>query len=346
MKLLILGGTVFLGRHLVEAARARGHTITLFNRGQHNPELYPELEKLHGDRDPLISSGQALAALRGRHWDAVIDTCGYMPRVVRASAELLADAVEHYTFISSISVYADFSTPGIDERAPVGTLADEAVEEITEGTYGPLKALCEQAAERALPGRVLNIRPGLIVGPHDYSDRFTYWPRRVLRGGDVLAPGRPEHRTQIIDVRDLAEWIVRMVEARQVGVYNATGPDYPLTIGRLLDECKAVTGSDARFIWVSERFLLDAGVQPWIEVPLWVPEEDPANAGFDSINCVKAISAGLRFRPLADTIRDTLQWDATRMDNEEVNPSRVLQPRAGLKREREAELLEVWRART
>jgi 2'-hydroxyisoflavone reductase len=332
MKLLIIGGTVFLGRHLVEAARERGHQITLFNRGQHNPDLYPDIEKLRGDRDGDLST------LRGLRWDAAIDTCGYVPRVVRASAELLADAVDHYTFISSISVYADFGVLGIDERSAVGTLADAAVEDITGETYGPLKALCEQAAEQAMPGRVLTIRPGLIVGPHDPTDRFTYWPHRTAQGGDVLAPGRPEHRTQIIDVRDLAAWIVRMAEAGQVGIYNATGPDYPLTIGRLLEECKAVSGRDAHFEWVAERFLLDAGVTPWSEVPLWVPEEDPENKGFDSVNCGKAIDAGLRFRPLADTVRDTLAWDATRPAD--------LERRAGLKRECEAELLEAWRART
>ena len=199
MKLLILGGTVFLGRHLVEAAQARGHQLTLFNRGQHNPELFAGVEKLRGDR-----SGD-LSALRGRRWDAVIDTCGYIPRIVRASAELLADAVDHYTFVSSLSVYADTSRPGIDESAPVGQLADETVEDITGETYGPLKALCEQAAGRALPGRVLTVRPGLIVGPHDPTDRFTYWPVRVARGGALLAPGRPERRVAFVDVRDLAE---------------------------------------------------------------------------------------------------------------------------------------------
>jgi 2'-hydroxyisoflavone reductase len=332
MQLLIIGGTVFLGRHLVEAARERGHTITLFNRGQHNPDLFPDVEKLRGDRE------SNLAALAGRRWDAAIDTCGYIPRVVRASAELLADAVEHYTFVSSISVYAGFGKRGIDESDPVGTLADETVEEVTGETYGPLKALCEQTAELAMPGRVLNIRPGLIVGPHDPTDRFTYWPRRVAQGHEVLAPNRPEHGAQIIDVRDLAEWMVQMIEARQIGVYNATGPEYRLTIGELLNQCKAVSGNDARFTWVSERFLLDQGVQPWGEVPLWVPEEDPDNAGFDAVNCAKAIGAGLRFRPLAETIRDTLAWDATLPADREM--------RAGLTREREAELLAAWHNRT
>jgi 2'-hydroxyisoflavone reductase len=326
----MIGGTAFLGRHIVEAALDRSHTITLFNRGQHNPELYPEVEKLRGDRSV------DLAALHGRRWDIVIDTCGYLPRVVKASAELLAEAVEHYTFISSISVYADLSAPGAGERAPVATLADTSVEEITEETYGPLKALCEQAAELAMPGRVLLIRPGLIVGPHDPTDRFTYWPHRVAQGGAVLAPDRPEHGTQIIDVRDLASWIVQIAESRRTGIYNATGPEYPLTFGRLLDDCRVVSGSDARFEWVAERFLLESGVQPWSEVPLWVPAEDPSNAGFDAVDCTRAIAAGLRFRPLAETIRDTLAWDATRPAD--------LDLRAGLKREREAELLAAWHA--
>jgi 2'-hydroxyisoflavone reductase len=331
MKLLILGGTVFLGRHLVEAATARGHSLTLFNRGQHNPELFPQVEKLRGDRDGDLS------ALQGRRWDAVIDTCGYLPRAVRASAELLADAVDHYTFISSISVYADFHTLAMNESAPVGTLADETVEEVTGETYGPLKALCEQAAERALPGRVLNIRPGLIVGPHDPTDRFTYWPVRVARGGEVLAPGRPHVPVQVIDGRDLAEWTVRMVEARQVGVYNATGPDYELTMERLLEQCKAVTDADARFVWVDEQFLLDNEVKPWMELPLWVAG-DGNLAHLLRIDCRKAFATGLTFRPLAETIRDTLAWEATR-------PSEAEQERrAGMKPEREAELLRAWRA--
>jgi 2'-hydroxyisoflavone reductase len=330
MQLLIIGGTVFLGRHLVEAAHKRGHALTLFNRGQHNPELFPNIEKLRGDR------GSDLSALVGRRWDAAIDTCGYVPRVVRASAELLAGAVEHYTFVSSISVYADFKNAGITESDPVGTLADDSIEEVTGESYGPLKALSEQAAERAMPGRVLNVRPGLIVGPHDPTDRFTYWPRRIAQGGEVLAPDRREHGTQIIDVRDLAEWMVRAIEVRQVGVYNATGPDYRLTLGRLFDECKAVSDSDARFVWVSERFLLNQGVEPWMQVPLWVPDEDPENAGFDAVDCTKAIGTGLRFRALAETIGDTLAWDGTLPADRELH--------AGLGREREAELLAAWQA--
>lgn len=332
MKLLILGGTIFLGRYLVESAQSRGHEVTLFNRGQHSPELFPDIEKLRGDRDG------SLEALKGRRWDAVIDTSGYVPRVVRQSAELLADMVDHYTFISSISVYPTFPRPGTNENDPVGTLDDETVEQVTGETYGPLKALCEQAVESALPGRTLAIRPGLIVGPHDHSDRFPYWPRRVAQGGEVLAPSRPEMHTQIIDVRDLADWNVQMVESRQTGVYNATGPNYTLTIGRLLDECRAVTGSDAHFTWVSEPFLLEAGVGPWMELPLWIPDQSDADmVGFSDVDVGKAIGAGLTFRPLAETIRDTLAWDATR-------PFGV-ERRAGLGPEREKEVLRAWHAR-
>jgi 2'-hydroxyisoflavone reductase len=330
MKLLILGGSVFLGRHLVEAALARGHEVTLFNRGRHNPDLFPDVEKLRGDRDGDLS------ALQGRTWDAAIDTCGYLPRIVKMSAELLADALNHYTFISSLSVYADFSVAGIDETAPVGTLSDETVEEVTGETYGPLKALCEQAAERAIPIRVLNVRPGLIVGPHDPTDRFAYWVHRIANGGEVLAPGNGQTLVQFIDARDLAEWNVRMMEANQTGIYNATGLDAPLTMGQLLNECKTVSGSGAQLTWVDEQFLLDAKVQPWSELPLWIPESSPMSAGFSAFNCGKAIAAGLTFRPLAETIRDTLAWDKTRPTDAQ---------RGGLKPEREAELLEAWRAK-
>lgn len=340
MKLLILGGTQFLGRHLVEAAAGRGHELTLFNRGTHNPELFPEVEKLRGDRDG------GLDALRGRSWDAVVDTCGFVPRVVRDSAELLAGAVSLYVFISSISVYADFSRHVEDEGAPVGTLADESVEEVTGETYGPLKVLCERAVEQALPGRSLTIRPGLIVGPHDTTVRFVYWPRRVARGGEVLAPGSPEQRVQFVDARDLAEWTVRVVEEGRTGVFNANGPDYPLTMGGLLDECKAVTGSDARFEWVDEGFLLEAGVEPWSELPLWLPAGDEKFRHFMSVNCDRAISAGLTFRPLAETIRDTFEWDEAREDKSPpADKGGVPTPDKTPRPERERELLEEWHGR-
>jgi nucleoside-diphosphate-sugar epimerase len=328
VKLLILGGTVFLGRHIVETALQRGHKITLFTRGERNPDLFPDVEKLRGNHDGN------LAPLEGRRWDAVIDTSGYVPRVVRASAELLKDAVAHYTFISSISVYAGFETPNMDETAPVGTLADEGVEEITGETYGPLKALCEHAVEEVMPGRALIIRPGLIVGPHDPTDRFTYWPRRIARGGEVLAPDRPDRATQFIDARDLADWTVRMAEAGATGTYNATGPAERLTMGQLLDVCNTAGGGSAAFTWASEAFLLDAGVGPWIELPLWVPESE--GAGFDSVSIAKALAAGLSFRSLEETVRDTLAWDAARPAD--------TQRRAGLDAEKERETLRRWHA--
>ncbi|MCZ7545148.1 MAG: epimerase [Anaerolineae bacterium] len=328
MKLLILGGTRFVGRHLVEAARARGDQVTLFHRGQTNPDLFPDVEKLHGDRDG------GLEALAGRRWDAVIDTCGYVPRIVRASAEYLSGAVEHYTFISSISVYADGSIPNQDENAPLATLADETVEEVNGETYGGLKALCEQAAEAAMPGRVFTIRPGLIVGPHDPTDRFTYWPVRVARGGEVLAPGRPDRPVQVIDARDLAWWNLRMIDAGKVGVYNATGPAHTLTMAAMLDACRAAGPSDAAFTWVSEAFLLEHEVGPWMELPLWLPE---ANNGLMQADCSQAIGDGLAFRPLVDIARDTLAWHNTR-------PADYAW-RAGLMPEKEAQVLDAWRAR-
>jgi 2'-hydroxyisoflavone reductase len=318
MKLLIIGGTHFLGRHLVETALERGHEVTLFNRGQSYPHLFPHVEQLHGNRDG------DLAILQNRRWDVVIDTCGYVPRLVRASAEALAHAVERYIFISSISVYADFSKAGIDENSPVATLQDQSTETITEQTYGALKALCEQAAESAMPGRVLIIRPGLIVGPHDPTDRFTYWPYRVAQGGQMLASGEPGDPTQFIDVRDLAAWILHMAERRKTGIYNATGPDYPLPFGKFLEECKTVTGSDAQFIWVSDKFLTDRD----IDLPLWVPD---SYAGMRAVNCSKAIADGFVFRPLAETVRDTLGWKGTGGEL-----------KVGLKPEQEKRLLQEW----
>ncbi len=327
MNILILGGTVFVGRHLTQAALDRGHTVTHFNRGQHNPELFPDVEKLRGDRDGDLS------ALAGRRWDAVIDTCGYVPRIVTASAKLLADAVDHYTFISSVSVFASFEQPDQDESAPLGTMDDPTVEEITDETYGPLKVLCEQAAEAAMPGRVLVIRPGLIVGPDDPTDRFTYWPVRVSRGGQVLAPSGPDYGTEIIDVRDLAEWNIRLVEDRVTGIFNATGPGTPLPLGDVLETSREVCASDAEFVWMSEQFLQKNEVQPWSNLPLWVGE-GAEYAGFARIDCRKAQAAGLTYRPLAETIRDTLAWAATRPADHAW--------RAGLTAEREAELLELW----
>ncbi len=326
MKILILGGTIFLGRHLVNAALSRDHEVTLFNRGRNNPHLYPDIEKLRGDRDGNLS------ALQDRKWDAVIDTCGYVPRIVRASAELLANVVDHYTFISSISVYADLRNPDIDEEGILGVLEDESAEEITGGAYGPLKVLCEQTVEGIMPGRTLNIRPGLIVGPHDPSDRFSYWIYRMARGGEVLAPAPGQKPVQIIDVRDLAKWIIRLVESRVWGIYNATGPDYRLTMQHFLESCCNELDRDAVITWVDEEFLLHAGVRPWIDLPLWVAGDE--DSGMMAINVEKALAVNLSFRSLKQTIRDTHDWVESRPANH--------QWRAGLVPERERELLTEW----
>ena len=330
MQLLILGGTRFLGRHLVEAAIERGHEVTLFNRGQSNPGLFPGVSELYGNRDGDLAAVEEALATEG--WEAVIDTCGYIPRVVQASAELLAATVPHYTFISSLSVYDDFVTQGLTEGAPVATMADETVEEITEETYGPLKVLCEQVVAETYPEGALIIRPGLIVGPHDPTDRFTYWPVRVAEGGEVLAPGTGEVPVQLIDVRDLAMWTIRMVEAQATGVYNATGPAGGIPFRDFLETTQKSTGHQAKLIWVDELFLLEEGVQPWIEIPLWIPGKEAA--GFGSVNVDKAIAEGLTFRPLEETIRDTLAWAKER-------PA-VYEWRAGLAREREKALLSAW----
>ncbi|MBN1935886.1 MAG: NAD-dependent epimerase/dehydratase family protein [Anaerolineae bacterium] len=327
MKLLFIGGTVFLGRATVEAALARGHEITLFNRGKSMPDLFPGVEKLFGDRDG------GLDALRGRQFDAAIDTCGYVPRVVRQSARLLADQVDRYVFVSSLSAYAEPSEPGADESAPLATMRDETIEEITGETYGPLKTLCEAEVEKALPGRALLIRPGLIVGPHDRTDRFSYWPYRVAQGGEVLAPGRPARLVQFIDVRDLAEWIVRLLEGGQTGVYNAVGA--PLPMSAVLDVCRTVSGSDAAFTWVDDAFLVERKVGMWIELPLWIPESDPTAPGFFAYSNTRAIANGLTFRPLEETVRATLDWLATRPADHAW--------RAGMSRERERELLQAWK---
>jgi 2'-hydroxyisoflavone reductase len=339
MKLLILGGTKFLGRHLVDAGLARGHGVTTFTRGTHDEVLPEGVDRLRGDRDGDLA---VLQVSSGRRWDAVIDTSGYVPRVVRDGAELLSGAADAYAFISSISVYRDFpAVAGIDEGSPVGTLADPTVEEVTGETYGPLKALCEEEVSRAFPGRALIVRPGLIVGPYDPTNRFTYWPRRVAQGGEVLAPGRPDRSAQfVIDARDLAEWTVRMVEraglggAGGTGTYNTAGPDRALTMGDVLEAARAVSGSDATFTWVGDAFLTQQGAGPWMEVPLWLPETE--GQGLATVNCQKAYEAGLAFRPIAETIRDTLAWRATQ-------PADAQWP-AGLTREREAELLAAWHA--
>jgi 2'-hydroxyisoflavone reductase len=327
VRILILGGASFLGRHVVEAALAGHHEVTLFNRGLTNPDLYPDTEKLHGDR------GGNLDVLSARTFDVVIDTSGQLPTNVKASASALADKVSHYTFISSISVYADFSRP-VDEGAPVATLEDAETEDDRPENYGGNKALCEKAAEAAMPGRTLVVRPGLIVGPYDPTDRFTYWPHRVAMGGEVLAPQPAGAAVQFIDARDLAAWMLDMAARRKTGTYNATGPETRLVMASLLEACKLESGSDAEFTWVSEEFLTEQEVKAWSDLPLYVPPSDPGFANFLAVDCRKAIAAGLRFRPSAETLRDTLSWAATRPTDYTW--------KAGITRTRESALLESW----
>ncbi|MCH2101157.1 MAG: epimerase [Planctomycetes bacterium] len=333
MKILVLGGTRFVGPHFVNQALARGHEITMFNRGRSNIELFPEVEKLVGNRFPDVDDGMSViekSIADGRRWDVVFDTSGYVPRVCRASAELLADACDHYTFISTLSVFSDRRVD-VDEESPVSTLEDKSVERVTGATYGPLKALCEQACEAAMPGRVAHVRPGLIVGPLDNSDRFTWWPHRMAQGGETLAPGRPDGPIQIIDVRDLTEWCLDLAEQRVVGVFNAVGPASRVTMQEFLHGCKIVLGSENTFTWVDQQFLIDRQVSPYTEMPLWVPREDPP---YGTAQCQKAMAAGLKFRPIGDTIRDTLAWSNTRAADHRW--------RAGMTIERETEILVAW----
>lgn len=326
MHLLVLGGTKFLGRHIVDAALAAGQEVTLFNRGLTDPGAFPEVEHIAGDRDG------DLMGLEGRTFDAVIDTSGYLPRHVRATTQMLRDAATNYCFISSISVYASFSEVGLQEDAPTDTLEDPDSEDI-KNDYGALKALCEDEVHEAFEDAALIVRPGLIVGPHDPTNRFTYWVTRLAEGGDILAPGPAERPVQVIDARDLATWIVTELEDELSGTFNATGPEEPLAFDEMLAACGTVVGTDAHMEWVDERFLLDRGVEPWSELPVWVPE------GWDGMLAVdisKALAAGLTFRPLEDTARDTYEW---------VRSLGAPPGDAGLDRAKEEELLKEWAAR-
>jgi 2'-hydroxyisoflavone reductase len=325
VRLLFIGGTKFLGRATVEEALRRGHEVTLFNRGETNPDLFSETEKLRGDR------AADLSPLAGREWDAVIDPSGYVPHVVRASAEALAGSVGHYLFVSSISAYGDHSDRN-HEGSPTAELGDWPIDELVMddegGNYGPLKALCEQVVAEIYPNRHTTVRAGLIVGAHDPTGRFTYWPHRVARGGEVLAPGRPERTVQFVDVRDLAAWMLDAAERGVTGTFNATNPGVPW--GAVLETARATTGAAVTLTWVSDDFLAEHEVGEWMELPLWL--RDPDWVGMHMADVSKALEDGLTFRPLEDTIRETL-------DLAEPTDS------AGLKPERERELLRAWAAR-
>jgi 2'-hydroxyisoflavone reductase len=342
LNILVLGGTGFLGPQFVEAARAHGHTLTLFNRGKTNPERfadesYRDVEQLHGDRKTDMS------ALEGdRRWDAVLDTSAYLPADVTRSAQLLGKRVGQYVLVSTISVYAKNDTPGQDESAPLIELPDPNVTEVTGETYGGLKALCEKAAQAQMPGRVTIVRPGLIVGPGDHTDRLTYWPARADRGGEILAPGSAADPTQFIDVRDLAAFLLTTIERRHVGIYNADAPEGKLTMGALLQACQDVArdmkAPASRLSWVPADFLEAQKVSPWQDMPAWIPAQGEY-AGFGRISSAKARAAGLTYRPLRDTVRDTLVYWRAQPE------ARRAKPKAGIDAAREAEVLKAWHAR-
>ena len=337
MRILILGGTGFTGPYQVRYALSRGHKVTTFNRGKTHPgELPNDVEQLIGDRNGKLD------ALKNRQWDVVIDNPTTLPAWVRDAAQILKGNVDRYVFISTLSVYGETKN-GVDETAPTDTYqgADpyketlEAMRASGFKTYGPLKALSEKEAEKWFPGKTLVIRPGLIVGPRDETDRFTYWPVRIDRGGEVLAPGDPKDPVQFIDARDLAEWTIRMVENRELGTYNATGPAKPLGIGEMLNSIKEAEKSNATFTWADEKFLDAQKVSAWSDMPVWAGAA--SEAGISQTKIEKALSKGLTFRPLDVTARDTLAWFKSQ------SPERQAKMRAGLTPEREAEVLKAWK---
>ncbi|MGZ5354282.1 MAG: NAD-dependent epimerase/dehydratase family protein [Actinomycetota bacterium] len=331
MRILALGGTRFVGRAFVEEALAAGHELTLFNRGTTAPDLFPDAETVRGDRE------RDLAALGGRTWDAVFDASCYVPRVARASARALAGAARHYTFISSLSAYADQVSPGQDETAPLATIDDPTAEAVTDDTYGALKVLSEREVQAVFGDRALVLRPGYICGPYDAIDRMPYWLRRVERGGEFLAPERPDFPVQLIDARDLARFALGMASRGEGGAFNVCAPQEPHRFGDLLEAAAAVVGQpDLRPVWASAGFLLEHGLDAWEALPWWVP---PAEYGVVRFDAAKAFAAGLQARPVQDSFRDCWAWDRTRA-------GRPLRPGEGLEPAREARLLEAWRART
>jgi 2'-hydroxyisoflavone reductase len=324
MNLLVLGGTKFLGRFVVDEALKRGHEVSIFNRGKTNPNLFPMVEKLCGDRDGEIVS------LKGRKWDAIIDTCGYYPRVVKDSATLLSASCNVYMFVSSISVYKDFSKPGVSEEDDVITIENEQTEEITGETYGALKALCENEVKKAFPEGHVIIRPGLIVGPYDPTDRFTYWLRRIGKGGDVVAPEHPDASIQIIDVRDLASFMLGQLENKSVGTFNVTGPKEVLNLEEFLNTTKELINPKTSITWIKDEFLTKNGVQYWTDIPLYIPKGKDMD-GFLNVNIEKALQAGLTTRPITETIKDTYDWSVSEVPYDQL--------KAGMKENQEREIL-------
>ena len=331
-RILILGGTGFLGPATVEAAVARGHELTLFNRGKTRPGLFPNIETLNGDRDP--DKGEGLNALRNRKWDAVIDNSGFYPRQVSASAKLLAPNVGQYIYISSISAYADNSIEGQDETGKLADTSkiDPTVEKMSNEAYGPLKVLCEQASEAAMPRRTTIVRPGYIVGPDDPSGRFTYWPVRFDRGGEVLVPGEPSDPVQIIDVRDLGAWLITLVEQNTIGAFNAAGPKDRLAWGDLIQACRKATKTEHSVTWVDGVWVRKKADEYF---PIWAPYSGETR-GFHMWKNTRAVKAGLKSRPYSETVADTLKWYKSQPENGRTKL-------AGPAPEKEAQLLAAWK---
>jgi 2'-hydroxyisoflavone reductase len=336
LSILILGGTRFIGVEMTELALKRGHKVTFFNRGKTNTDLFPEIERITGDRNGEIDG------LKGRKWDAVIDNSGYFPRAVRLTAELLAPSISQYLFVSSISVYPDFKSPR-DETSAVGKIKDESIEKVDNDTYGPLKALSEQAAEAAMPGRVTVIRPGLIVGPHDSTDRFTYWPARAARGGEMLAPNKPSDGIQIIDGRDLAAFVIDALEKKTVGTFNLVSPPDRFTIGDIVTESiraaneLAKPTSPAKAVWAPAQFLEAQKIEGWSDMPVWLDAKGD-EAAFAKTSAARAMKAGLKITPMRKTCHDTLAWHLKRPAAEREKL------KAGIAPEREKEVLAKLRA--
>ncbi len=334
MKLLFLGGTGFVGPHQVAYARARGHEVTVFNRGRTNPAGFEGVEMLQGDRN----APNGYAALRGRRWDAVIDNPAQLPRWVREAGAALREATDCYVFTSTLSVFRTREAIGITEDGPLHDPGDPDATAVGN-QYGPLKVRCEMEARAVFGNRALVLRPGLIVGPGDLSDRFSYWPVRIEQGGEILAPGTPDDPVAFVDARDYGEFLVRLVEQKARGTYNVVGPRTTLTIAEMLYGIKAVTTSDARFTWVDTDFVLAQRLRPYTDLPVWMPPRG-TSAGWARMDCSKAIAAGLTFRPLADTARETLTYY-------HAQPAeRQQQLRAGLTPDRERDVLAAWRSRT
>jgi 2'-hydroxyisoflavone reductase len=339
MKILIIGGTKFLGRHLINAALGNDYEVTIFNRGQFSREDFENVKQIHGNRNADLEK------LNGGYWDACIDTCGYLPQTVKASAEFLADKTNQYVFISSGSVYAETSEPHYDEKTATAKLTEEQKEKfenfdlnqelnglVLGESYGALKVLCEEAAEKAMPNRVLNVRAGMIVGAFDWTDRFAYWVMRVARGGEIFAPGTPKNFVQLIDARDLSAWIIGMIENGETGTYNATSKSLDLTFGKMLEEMKTALESDAQLVWADENFLTANNVQPWSEMPFYLPESNAETRNFLTMNVDQALSKGLKTRSLSETIREVFNW----------RKSQNFAMKAGISAERERELLAEW----